>query len=112
MREEKSCGVIPLRQGELGELRVLIVVHKGGKHWGFPKGRQDPEETDQETASRELEEETGLIVSRFMKDTPYEECYTFYRGKTRVHKKVCYFPCLVQGELRLQPEEILEACWL
>lgn len=44
-----------------GELRYLIVQAKGNPaHWILPKGHLEPGETPEETALRELAEETGV----------------------------------------------------
>jgi 8-oxo-dGTP pyrophosphatase MutT (NUDIX family) len=110
--KESSYGIIPLQKTEKGSVQVLLIFHKGGKHWSFPKGRKDPGETDLETALRELKEETGLDVEKLLSDTPYMESYTFYKFQEKVLKTVSYYPAFVKGELRLQPEEILDARWL
>lgn len=41
--------------------RVVLRRNKAGK-WIFPKGHVDPGETTAQTAAREAEEETGLVV--------------------------------------------------
>jgi len=110
--KESSFGIIPLQKTEKGNVQVLLIFHKGGKHWSFPKGRKDLGETDQETATRELKEETGLDVEKFLSDTPYMESYTFYKFQEKVLKTVSYYPAFVTGVLKLQPEEILDAKWL
>ncbi|MDA2938342.1 NUDIX domain-containing protein [Acidobacteria bacterium AH-259-A15] len=61
MHFEKSCGAIIFRK-ENGVLKFLLVKEKSGGHWGFPKGHIDEGETEQETAAREIYEETGLKV--------------------------------------------------
>ncbi len=110
--KESSFGIIPLQKTAKGSVQVLLIFHKGGKHWSFPKGRKDPGETDLETALRELKEETGLDVEKLLSDTPYMESYTFYKFQEKVLKTVSYYPAFVTGELKLQPEEILDARWL
>ncbi|MBQ6593527.1 NUDIX domain-containing protein [Candidatus Saccharibacteria bacterium] len=60
MKTEKSCGCIILKDNQ-----VLLIGAKddGGKlFWSFPKGHQENDETDIETAIRETKEETGLDV--------------------------------------------------
>ena len=111
MIEEFSCGIVPLLQTEEG-LRILLILHQKGKHWSFPKGHKDPGETDLETATRELKEETGLEIEKLIPDTFYTEQYTFYKFHEQVRKTVCYYPAFVKGTLELQVEEILEAKWL
>ena len=111
MKKEFSFGVIPLQENEKGVF-VLLIFHKGGKHWSFPKGHKDPGESDLETATRELKEETGLDIEKYLSEDPYMESYTFYKLHEKVFKTVSYYPAFVTGELKLQPEEILDAKWL
>ena len=111
MKTEKSCGVIPLKQDE-GQWKILLIFHRGGRHWSFPKGHQDPGESDKETAIRELKEETGLALETFLLNKPYVEVDTFCKLQEQVSKTVCYFPAIVSGTLVLQQEEILDARWL
>jgi 8-oxo-dGTP pyrophosphatase MutT (NUDIX family) len=111
MKQEHSCGVVPLKK-EGSNIYVLLIVHKGGKHWGFPKGHKDPGESDQQTAERELREETGLVISRFLSKKPYIETYTFYKFHQKIHKKVSYFPAFVEGDLVLQLDEIIDSRWI
>ena len=111
IRKEFSFGVIPLQNTEKGTF-VLLIFHKGGKHWSFPKGHKEPGETDLETASRELKEETGLDIERYLSEDPYMESYTFYSFHEKILKTVSYYPAFVKGDLKLQPEEILDARWL
>lgn len=111
MKQEHSCGIVPLKQ-EGTNVYVLVIVHKGGRHWGFPKGHKDPGETDLQTAERELLEETGLRVVRWVSQRPYVETYVFYKFHQKIHKKVSYFPAFVEGELSLQLDEIVDSRWV
>jgi bis(5'-nucleosidyl)-tetraphosphatase len=109
--EEESFGVVPLSE-QKGEWKVFLILHKEGNHWGFPKGRKNPGETPIEAAAREVEEETGLKVVRFLKEIPFTETYKFRRRGTVISKSVHYFPALVSGEFIPQEEEIREGKWL
>lgn len=51
----RAGGGVVLRNGE-----VLLVHRPKYDDWTFPKGKADEGETDEETAIREVEEETGL----------------------------------------------------
>ena len=53
-----TCGVIITNGASM-----LIAHPTNNRHWDIPKGRQDPGESLAETASRELREETGLMIS-------------------------------------------------
>ena len=97
----KAFGIIPLREG-----KTLLVKHQKG-HWAFPKGHPNPGEIPKETAKRELQEETGLFVVRFL-GKKFHEHYSF--GTT--DKSVTYFLAEVAGELVLQKEEIADGRWM
>jgi tRNA nucleotidyltransferase (CCA-adding enzyme) len=58
----KSCGVILYREGAAG-IEFLLLFQKGSQTWSFPKGHAEACETEQETALREIKEETGLAVN-------------------------------------------------
>ena len=53
MQKEKSCGAIIYNKNK----EVLIVKHNAG-HWDFPKGHVEENETEIQTAIREVKEET------------------------------------------------------
>ena len=53
MKKEKSCGILVFDGN-----KVLMVKHRKG-HWGFPKGHVEAGETEEETAIREVKEETN-----------------------------------------------------
>lgn len=57
--------------------------------WTLPKGTPDPGESVEETALREVGEETGLEV-RILEPLPSIE-YDFVQDGTRIHKTVHYF---------------------
>jgi bis(5'-nucleosidyl)-tetraphosphatase len=61
MIREKSCGAVIFRTTN-GQLEYLIVRSTRGNHWAFPKGHMEPGENEQDTALREIFEETGLKV--------------------------------------------------
>ena len=109
--EEKSYGIIPLRQ-ENGVWQVLLILHQGGRHWAFPKGHGDAGETALDSARRELKEETGLDIQELLQESPLIERYQFHRNHEIVIKTVQYFPALVSGNLQLQTEEIRDAKWV
>ncbi|SYV90294.1 RNA pyrophosphohydrolase, partial [Metamycoplasma alkalescens] len=60
MKYVKSCGAIVLNNVE-SKLYVLLVQHTAG-HWGFPKGHVEENETEEETAIREVKEETNVDI--------------------------------------------------
>ena len=45
LKKEKSCGAVVYRKGETG-MEVLLIKHKNGGHWAFPKGHVEKKETE------------------------------------------------------------------
>lgn len=58
MNWEKSCGAIVFTR-KAGQLLFVIVEEQSGA-CSFPKGHMEGNETEMETARREIWEETGL----------------------------------------------------
>ncbi len=58
---EKSCGVLPYRVRD-GQKEFLLVFESYSKCWSLPKGHMETGETEEQTALRELFEETGLTA--------------------------------------------------
>lgn len=110
MKNEKSYGIVPVRQWN-GDWQVLLVQHHSG-YWAFPKGHPEIGETAHETAVRELFEETGLKVVDFLSQESFAEHYFFRHNSELISKKVEYFVALVAGTLVLQEEEIQAYQWL
>jgi 8-oxo-dGTP pyrophosphatase MutT (NUDIX family) len=79
--------------------------------WTLPKGTPDPEETIEQTAIREVTEETGLNV-RIVEPLPSIE-YTFVQDGTRIHKTVHYFLMeSIGGDLARHDHEFDEVRWI
>lgn len=111
MIKEQSFGIIPLQKRQ-GEWFVLVVMLLSGKHWSLPKGHANKGETPQQTAERELQEETGLHILEWLPYGPYEETYFFKRDSALVGKTVVYFPAIVEGNVVTQKEEIEDYQWV
>ncbi|HLG24824.1 MAG TPA: NUDIX domain-containing protein [Candidatus Nanoarchaeia archaeon] len=90
MAKEKSCGVVLFRKSKETGIKFLVLHYIPG-HWDFPKGHQEKNERDWQTAERELKEETGIsetqIVDGFLEKTNYY----FKRENETVFKEVVYF---------------------
>ena len=109
MIHEKSCGAVIWRKPLAKPLEYLILQHRAG-HWAFAKGHVENNETEHETASREIMEETGLNVSFH----PSFRETTSYSPRAQVEKTVVYFLAEAPREasLELQAEEISQGLWL
>lgn len=111
MRSEYSCGIVPFRRKD-GKWEMLLVFSASSHYWGFPKGHGEGDESYQQTACRELFEETALEVVRFLSDTPIEEHYHCSRRGEPISKTVFFFPAEVAGDVRLQAAEIADHRWV
>lgn len=107
MKREKSCGAVIFRQ-ENTERYYLILKSTQG-HTTLCKGHVEGNETEHETAVREIMEETGLIVD-FVDG--FREVVT-YSPKPGVTKDVVFFLARARGgDIACQPEEVAEAVLL
>lgn len=79
--QEKSCGVIVFYND-----KVLLIKHNLG-HIGFPKGHVEGMETEEETAIREVKEETNCDVEII---PGFRETIT-YSPKKNITKDVIFF---------------------
>lgn len=61
----KKCGIILYNQDTC---RYLLVLGLKSQKWGFPKGHMERGETEQQTALRELKEETGIELRKPLVD--------------------------------------------
>lgn len=103
MEKEKSCGCIIIENNE-----VLLLQQTEG-HWGFPKGHVEKEETEIQTAIREVKEETNLDVE-IDKNKRYTECYITKRNTQK--EVVLFLARKIGGEIKMQESEIKNIRWL
>ena len=94
MLREKTIGIITFRKE--GKGIAYLLLHHGGRYWNFPKGRQEPGETQLESALRELEEETGIsqikIIDGFIDKYHYDFDTKIKSGKKeKVYKQAIFF---------------------
>jgi 8-oxo-dGTP pyrophosphatase MutT (NUDIX family) len=107
-----SAGGIVVRDGTAGPQIVLGKRRRerDGSTWSLPKGTPNGGETTEQTALREVEEETGLEV-RILKPVDSIE-YFFVQAGKRIHKTVHYF--LMEptgGDLARHDHEFDEVRW-
>jgi 8-oxo-dGTP pyrophosphatase MutT (NUDIX family) len=84
---------------------------RDGSSWTLPKGTPVPAETLEETALREVTEETGLEV-RIVAPIDHIE-YDFVQGGARIHKTVHFWLMEpVGGDLSRHDHEFVEVRWV
>ena len=88
---EKSCGIVLFHSDDF-----LIIQHSadsngGDGHWDFPKGHVENNETELETATRELQEETGIVDFRLIDNFKCIITYNFLKNNQLVPKEVVFF---------------------
>lgn len=109
MKKETSCGAVVYNVVD-GEIKFLLIKHVNGKHWAFPKGHVENNETKVETALREIKEETGLDVEL---DDNFCKMVS-YNVNPYILKDVFYFVARTKTEANkvfLQKEEVSEYGW-
>lgn len=112
LKKDRSIGVI-IYHMKNGEPEFLIIRHRQG-HWSFAKGHKEKDESDFQTALRELKEETGIKDANFISDKiELSEKYSFNSAnKQRVEKSVDYFIAEVPSDdVKIDNMEILEYQW-
>jgi 8-oxo-dGTP pyrophosphatase MutT (NUDIX family) len=121
-----GAGVARLKQATATSAGGIVIRHdngapqlvvgrrsraRDGVTWTLPKGTPIPRETTEETAVREVREETGLDV-RILR--PFDDIrYEFVQGRTRIHKTVHYFLMVpTGGDLGRHDHEFDEVRWI
>ena len=107
MRHEKSCGAVILHRDENGT-KVLLIKNRSG-NWSFPKGHVERGETEEQTALREVKEETSLSV---VLEKGFREESTYRIGRN-TEKLGVYFLAFSKTLLvRIQYQEISAYTWV
>ena len=92
----RAAGGLVIRRTDGRNPELLLVHRPRYDDWSFPKGKQDPGETNEETALREVAEETGLVcvLGAYLAEVHYRD----HKGRSKV---VHYW--------RMEPAEGLQA---
>lgn len=108
-----SAGGIVVRYAD-GRPQLVVGSRRrdrDNRTWTLPKGTPDPHETVEETAIREVVEETGLDVR--ITGPLGSIAYTFVQSGTRIHKTVHYFLMEpVGGTLDRHDHEFDQVRWI
>ncbi|WP_322818704.1 NUDIX hydrolase [Tepidiforma sp.] len=106
-----SAGGIPWRRNHRGEIEIAICGRRADRLWVLPKGTPDPGEPLEETALREVREETGLDVRLGDRLGTIE--YWFTANGTRYHKRVHHWLMEpIGGDVANHDHEFDEVRWV
>ena len=108
MAKDFSCGIIPYHK----ESKRFLIIQHTKDHWSFPKGHPEKNETHQETAVRELFEETGLKTVE-IDPREFSEEFSFIHKGVSIDKTVVYFIGFIEStEVTIQEKEVRDFAWL
>jgi 8-oxo-dGTP pyrophosphatase MutT (NUDIX family) len=104
---ETSFGGVVLRDGE-----VLVITPAGKRRvTGLPKGGPNPGESGEQTATREVREETGVVAT--VREPLGDVTYWYRRSGRRVFKTVHFYLCdYVSGSTSDHDHEVEDARWI
>lgn len=107
LKHEKSCGALVYRK-QNDRTELLLIKHRFGGHWSFPKGHVEKGENEFQTALREVFEETGINIEI---QNGFRQCVEYF-PKPHVKKLVVYFLGKALNEdVHRQEEEVSETTW-
>src|SRR3989338_3789144 len=90
METEKSCGAVVFKRQKDGSVKYLLLHYEAG-HWDFPKGHQEKNEKEEQTAVREIMEETGIEDIEFVDGFRDTINYYYKKGEDTVFKEAVFF---------------------
>jgi len=111
--EEISAGGLVVERGAMGPRAALIgrLDRRGRLLWSLPKGHIEDGETPEDTAVREVAEETG-IQGRVVGELGVID-FWFVIDDRRIHKTVHHYLLLAEGgELSDEDVEVTEVAWV
>ena len=111
VQDALSAGGVVWRRTPTGDVEVVVCGSRAEQAWMLPKGTPDPGEEIEETALREVREETGLEVA--LGEPLGAISYWFTFGGVRFHKQV--FHWLMEptgGDTANHDHEFADVCWM
>ena len=88
---EKSCGIVLFHSDEFLVIQHSTKSNEVQGHWDFPKGHVEDNETELETATRELQEETGIGDFRLINNFRQKINYNVHKNNAVIPKEVIFF---------------------
>ena len=106
MIKEKSCGAVVYKKIN-NDIYVLLIKHNVG-HWSFPKGHVEENETEEETAIREIKEETNIDV---ILDNNFRFVNTYSHRENSIKDVIYFVGYPINEEVKPQEEEVSNIEW-
>ena len=111
IQEAVSAGGVVWRRGDGNRIEVVVCGRRADRVWGLPKGTPDAGEHIEQTALREVQEETGLQVC--LGERLHSIEYWFTAGGVRFHKRVHHWMMEpVGGDVSQHDHEFDDVRWL
>jgi len=88
---EKSCGIVLFHSDDFLVIQHSTESNEVEGHWDFPKGHIENNETELETATRELHEETGIDNFRLIENFRHKITYNINKNSKVIPKEVIFF---------------------
>ncbi|MGH8774544.1 MAG: NUDIX hydrolase [Jiangellaceae bacterium] len=112
VRETSAGGLVVDRVGAATRAALIGRIDRRGRlEWVLPKGHVEPGESPEQTAVREVREETGLQARVVSPLGPIE--YWFVADDRRVHKTVHHYLLeATGGSLGTEDVEVSEVAWV
>jgi bis(5'-nucleosidyl)-tetraphosphatase len=86
---EKSCGAVVYVNNQ--EKTRYLLLHYAAGHWDFVKGNVELGETEKQTVTRELQEETTITQAQFIDGFRESINYFYRRQGLTINKEVVFF---------------------
>ena len=110
MAQEKSCGAVVFKRQK--DSAKYLILHYGAGHWDFPKGKQEKNENEEQTAIREIREETGIEDIKLLDGFKETIKYFFKKGEETVYKEVVFFLAETHSQEVTLSSEHIGYAWL
>lgn len=105
-----GCGLLVFNENQ----EVLMELRTDYQSWGFPGGAMELGESFEETAKRELEEETGLIIDemKLLEVMSGKDTYREYPNGDKLYDITAIFEVRrYHGKLKIRDFESKELRW-
>jgi 8-oxo-dGTP pyrophosphatase MutT (NUDIX family) len=113
-KKETSAGGIVYKKQD-GQIFVLMIFPNGWRNmvpqWTFPKGHIEGLEKPEDTAVREVREETG-VTARIVSDLGEVNYNFIWEGRTIDKSINWYLMEYVSGDVKDHDQEVAEVSWL